>query len=220
MSDYAELVPERFPINDEEALRPDTVHFLRSSGSLASTTHVFSVADENSILPLLAVHDFVVTPDFQQAVEHVVKTGNATEIYTLSKAAFYSTALHLRAYTSPASAAPLASISRSLLSLGKQTMNFPPDSPHSDHPISIAAVGVGRRSQMFVKDSVPYFWDIDGGTHGLLYKVSDGKRVRIGEFLVHHSFGKDCVFALDSRALSGVVGLLSCVAMLRRIDSF
>ena len=223
MLNYAGLVPERFPINEEQRFRPDTVYFLRFSGMLRTSIHVYKVSNETALSSFLEVERFSTTKDdFRQAVEDAIKDGNVAEDYIFSKAAVYSmTIVMKRASEASSSATPLATISRSLRSLGKQTIDFPSGSPHSDHTISVAPVGVGRSSHMFVKDSVPYFWDVvEGGTHWQLHKVMDGTRVKIGELSVKKSYGKDCVFVLDSRALDEVVGLVSCVAVLYRMDSF
>lgn len=81
-------------------------------------------------------------------------------------------------------------------------------------------VGAGQKEQIFAKDSVPYFWDMEGGKHGTLYKVIDGKRVKIAEFAARHGYDKDCVLVLDVEQLNEVVTIASCVALLNRMDSF
>ncbi|KAH8175076.1 hypothetical protein LIA77_06495 [Sarocladium implicatum] len=220
MLNYADLVPERFPINEETKFRPDKVFLLKSSGTLTTSIHAHNVSSEGAISSYLGVSDFTITNDFRQAVEKAVRDENIAESYTFSRAAFYSTTIQMTK-TAESSTTPLATLSRSLLSLGKQTITFPSSSPHSDHEITIAPVGVGRSSHMFVKDSVPYFWDVvEGGTHWRLHKVVEGRRVRVGELSVRRAYGKDCVVVLDGREIGEVVGLVSCVAVLFRMDSF
>jgi hypothetical protein len=46
-----------------------------------------------------------------------------------------------------------------ILSMGTTTLTFQNGSEHSSHPIEIKPLGVGRRAERFVKDSVMYTWE-------------------------------------------------------------
>lgn len=221
MLDYADLKPEDYPVVEAQGLDPDIVYFLHSSNSL---THHIRVTDISSELPRMqsgsADEDRFITDKFLHAAQDVHQSRKCTEMYRVSKKAFYSTSFDLRASSATADSLPLVSITRSLRSLGKQAFHFPEGSLHSTHEISISAVGIGRRSYMFVKDSVPYFWDMDNGKRGCLHKVVDGKRRRVGELGLRHSYERDCVLVLDSSALDMIVAVASCVAVMNRLDSF
>ena len=55
----------------------------------------------------------------------------------------------------------VAEWSNPITSLGKNKFTFLAESPHSSHDIEIKSLGVGRRAESFVVDSVLYIWEVE-----------------------------------------------------------
>ncbi|KAB5515529.1 hypothetical protein GE09DRAFT_1159879 [Coniochaeta sp. 2T2.1] len=136
------------------------------------------------------------------------------------------TRTHLVA-TTPDNNTPVAELSSGgLWSLGQWSLTFPPDSSHSSHEIKPRPVGVGARADWFVKDSIPYFWDmvhvgIGGGR--MVYKLFnavDGKRVEVGRFETLKARDKSGILWLDGGEVDEVVACLTVVATVNRVESF
>lgn len=87
-------------------------------------------------------------------------------------------------------------------------------------------VGIASREDWFVVDSVPYFWDmsIESGTLCKLYKVVDQKRVEVARCrsTSRRASPRDHegVLLVDKNQADEVVVVATCIAMLKRIDSF
>ncbi|GAB1317940.1 hypothetical protein MFIFM68171_08150 [Madurella fahalii] len=118
----------------------------------------------------------------------------------------------------------VAELSNPLWSLGKWTIKFPVGSPHSGHDIQLRPAGVATRADEFVKDSVPYFWDVvDGRRLCKLYRAMDGKKVEIARFVGDGARARDGVLVVAGQGEEGVdeiVVMLTLVGVLNRSESF
>jgi hypothetical protein len=87
-------------------------------------------------------------------------------------------------------------------------------------------VGIASREDWFVVDSVPFFWDmaLESGTVCHLYKVVDQKRVELARFRSRSKSPSardhEGVLLVDKNLADEVIVVATCVAMLKRIDSF
>lgn len=122
---------------------------------------------------------------------------------------------------------PVAEVSSPLWSLGKWTLKFPAGSPHSAHDILLHPAGFAARADEFVKDSVPYFWDMleeDGRRLCKLYRARDGKKVEIARFVGKNVRARDGVLLLGAEegkeGVDEVVVMLTLVGVLNRSESF
>ncbi len=79
------------------------------------------------------------------------------------------------------------------VSIDTSRVRFPAGSPHSRHDVEVApvdeaaargaaaAAAGGRTHECFIRHSVPYFWDMTGGsTGGVLYKCMNQRRCEVG----------------------------------------
>ncbi|UNI18553.1 hypothetical protein JDV02_004816 [Purpureocillium takamizusanense] len=107
-----------------------------------------------------------------------------------------------------------------VLDLTSHTVRFPADSTHCAHDVELRPVSVWAKQETFVKDSVPYLWDMSmGRKSGVLYKtvgLDEKQRVPVAKFVAKNWFKNCCVLLLDEGRLDAVVTLATCVAVLNR----
>ncbi|KAJ9165551.1 hypothetical protein NKR19_g274 [Coniochaeta hoffmannii] len=122
---------------------------------------------------------------------------------------------------------PLAELSSGgLWSLGQWDITFPPGSTHCTHDIKLRPVGVGARADWFVKDSVPYFWDLvhvglaGGQTVYELFKGVDGKRVQVARFEALRARDRSGILWVDGDGADEAVVCVTLVATINRVESF
>jgi len=207
---------EDFPVDDSVTIQPSKIYFLNSSNGFATSIQVLELVPETSQVSF----NGSITTDFRRQVDTAVKANNddkSLEAYRLSKKSWLAMGMQM---CDAKSNAPLVDLGSTVWKYGLWAFAFPPGSPHSTHDIEMKPFAVSKRAQLFVKDSVPFVWELDSARHGVLYKVGDRTRRPIGEFGAEHGYSKDCVFVLDERELDAVVGVASVAALLNRADSF
>lgn len=187
------------PLNDDSHFNPDQFLLIRSP-SLASTIEGFELPTqpENNANP--------------------GPTPASPACMTISRKSLLHRSYQL--YVDQESDM-VATISNSLRSLGHWTLDFPADSPHSSHPLTIRPVKVNSRVDFFVKDSVPYLWGFfDGGNTKALFKGLGDGVVKVAEFNAHSTQRVDGTFAIDTAQIDRVVAVAACVACLKRVESW
>jgi hypothetical protein len=98
---------------------------------------------------------------------------------------------------------------------------FPTESPHSSHPIELRPAGMWRREDVFVKDSIPYIWDVlNASALCKPYKVIDNKKVEVARYTAKHSRDSTDVPVVDDKQVDVVVAVMTWPAVLKRSDSF
>jgi hypothetical protein len=119
----------------------------------------------------------------------------------------------------------IAHWSHPLSSLGEAVLSFPLDSPHSSHPISLQNKTWGLRSETFIVNSQPYFWEPDSYWHSTnmtLYKVTGSgeaeKKVEIGKYAQKWwgSIWTGGTFVVDEKEIDGIVACLTLIVVLRK----
>lgn len=110
-------------------------------------------------------------------------------------------------------------------SLGEAVLTFPSDSEHSSHPVSLQNKTWGLRSEAFVVNSQPYFWEPDSYWHSTsmtLYKVTGSgeaeKRIEVGKYAQKWwgSILTGGTLVVDDREIDGVVACLTLIVVLRK----
>ncbi|KFY05078.1 hypothetical protein O988_00280 [Pseudogymnoascus sp. VKM F-3808] len=204
-----------YPINEDATLQATKVIYVKSGSEFGLSVFVADVTDK-----------------FDGELDRLIGSGSESKLLNekakdaaLKKPAMLefhrSGRLSSNFTVKDTSNAVIAELSGPLLSLGRWTLGFVADSPHSDHDILVRPAGMMSRADEFVKDSIPYYWDIlDGRKLCKLYKVMDGKRVEIAHFLGENARARDGVLLLDGEQLDEVVACLTCVVMLNRSESF
>jgi hypothetical protein len=64
-------------------------------------------------------------------------------------------------------------------------MQFPPNSVHSSHPVDIKRGQIVPRTQVFVKDSIQYTWEMDSGIKDFrqtLFKITAQRKSAVAFF--------------------------------------
>jgi hypothetical protein len=204
----------KYPVNKDVPLRPTKAVYLQSGSEFARVITITDVSDSFATLGDIA------SLGKSSNVVETAKAGvvDRPTLLEVRRAGRFSTS---RDVVDPTGGA-IASLSCPIWSLGRWTLEFPAGSPHSEHAIILKPAGMASREDMFVKDSIPYFWDVqlDEGKTCKLYKAAGGERIEIGRFLTKSARDRDGVLLLDDSQIGEVVGYLTCVAMLNRLDSF
>lgn len=110
-------------------------------------------------------------------------------------------------------------------SVGEATLTFPEDSQHSSHLISLKNKRWGLRTESFVIDSVPFFWEMDSCWHSTnmtLYKTfgsgQSQRRIEVGKYAQKWwgSFVTGGTFVVDEEEIDGLVACLTLVVILKK----
>jgi len=140
----------------------------KSEDFALSTTGVFNptkflyISATNNFLNHVAVYDLTSLPNHKytslsdtyvaEAKSLAESISSYSAIFTLDRAHWYSTRTSITKEGSN-----VAGINAPLTAFGMRKFTFPSESPHSSHAIEMKPVGIGRRAEGFVKDSVQYF---------------------------------------------------------------
>lgn len=213
----------KYPIDTSAPLHPTRVLYLQDS-----TASSFNLADITSAtlgaVKLGDAHTSQPTSVFVTAKEASSTAPSALHFRRTKSGLFSASHLIVTAGSSDTQVAELSS--SGVLSFGRWTVSFPPDSTHCSHDLKLQPVGLWSSVDWFVQDSVPYFWDMadvnGAGGQGVcrLFKVADGKRVEVGRFLAQRMRDKGGVLVLDGQAVDEVVACATLVATINRVESF
>ena len=196
-------------------LKPNKIYFLDSlSGDFSDELRVLDLSSAVATGGYVGNLTKAFTKDVQQ-VAKVRKNESSTWAFELGRKTFSS---KMQFHDAKAGGNVVAELDMAILKQwGAWAMSFPEQSPHSSHDIEIRPVGIWKKEETFVKDSISYLWDLSGpGKSGKLYQVKDEKKVLVAEFVAKRWFVNNCVLVLDSELLDEVVVLASCVAVLNR----
>lgn len=120
---------------------------------------------------------------------------------------------------------PLAHWSHPWTSVGEAVLSFPEDSSHSPHPISLRNKRWGLRTESFVLNSVPYFWEMDSlwhSTNMTLYRVvGSGEtqtKTEVGKYAQKWwgAFVTGGTFVVDEKEIDSLVACLSLIVVLKK----
>ncbi|GJN75638.1 hypothetical protein PCL_04479 [Purpureocillium lilacinum] len=205
-------------VDEQPSFTPTKVFFINSSsGDFSDELHVLDLTSNVTLSPCSSTSPI---PDsLRDEVERAAseqKNDRSAWSFELTRGTFSSTMEFHDASAGGAVAAELDMPVLKHYSVWK--VRFPEGSPHSSHDVEVRPVSIWKKQETFVKDSVPYLWDMSmGGKGGVLYKtVEFEKRVPVAQFVAKNWFKNCCVLVLDDRQLDAVVALSTCVAVLNR----
>ena len=119
----------------------------------------------------------------------------------------------------------LATWSHPWSSVGEATLTFPDSSPHSPHPISLRNKRWGCRTELFVLNSVPYFWESNSiwhSTNMTLYKIMGSgeaeKKVELAKYAqrCYGGFVTGGTLVVNEEELDGVLACLTLMVVLKK----
>jgi hypothetical protein len=101
------------------------------------------------------------------------------------------------------------------------TLEFPPDSPYSAHPIKVStdSIWAFKFREKFVCGGVTYFWRgeglFSGDAMGLWRVWGEGQEVMVARF---EGRGWRGTLSVDERGVGALVAVLTCLVCLRKKD--
>jgi len=201
--------PEEIPLDESVALKPNKILFIKASSGFSAGSSVFDLTnivkhnyDGMSAEYIYELHVFAKDLEARDAVFEIKQPK----------------AFKRQKVVTDESQNEVATISAPIMAFGIRTFSFPQGSTHSTHDIEMKPVGMGRRAEGFVKDSVLYFWDKKENI-AMLTKVIGDKRVEIAKFGAKHTYDKGGILALDTTQLDEIIVLITCVTLLNQLDS-
>jgi hypothetical protein len=205
--------PEDFPTDERASFTPTKIFYIRAPKNFSGdvTTHDVTSLTTDTYDGLSGSYI-----DTVKALSHGLLAETAD--YTFKRKSFLHTHTHVFSTTG----LRVAEISAPVFAFGARTFVFPKSSAHSSHAIEMKPVGVARRAESFVKDSVLYFWDTEGMkvVDRVLVKVVGGKKVPVARYGSRHAWDGSGVLVVDGREVDEAVAVVSCVALLELRDSF
>jgi len=197
--------PADYPVNQDIRFQPTKVYYHQNNGGFSVSLAIYDITDK------VKVTDPVYLEDAKSLSSGV---NPALEIRQES--------WHTRNYKAFGRAgAVVAEASGPLLDLGRWKIKFPAESVHSTHDLELRPTGPGRRQDVFVLESVPYFWDmVDPKGVYKLYKVDMGLRVEVANFTSKSHRDLEGVLIVNDKEVGGVVAIVTSIAVLKRDDSF
>ncbi|KAK5652328.1 hypothetical protein OQA88_10678 [Cercophora sp. LCS_1] len=198
-----------FPIDEATPFVPTKAVYIQEATEFALSITITDVTAS------VATH---LSPDIQPSLLEGAKSAASTSSPTIKLTRPNRLSRSWTA-TNP-SGATVADLSNPIWSLGKWIIKFPANSPHSEHDIQLRPASAASRADEFVKDSVPFFWDlIDGRKLIKLYRALDGKKVEVARFLGENVRAQEGVL-LVGEGVDDVVAVLTVFGALNRLESF
>ncbi|KAF2963917.1 hypothetical protein GQX73_g9678 [Xylaria multiplex] len=208
--------PQDFPVNQEVVLRPTQTFYLRGAIHFKTDAQIFDLTGRLRQPWNNFSHAFL---DETGSVAQKLREGGARPTYEISSCG--NMMRTIKTMTDGAGN-KLCDLNITFISFDSSTVKFPAGSPHSRHAIEMCPVGDAgndeAKHEAFVKNSIPYFWDMTRGRVGILYKCLNQQRVEIAR-VAGFGFDKDAVLVLNGDELDDVVALSTCIILLNGRDA-
>ncbi|KAI1208864.1 uncharacterized protein F4807DRAFT_429778 [Annulohypoxylon truncatum] len=211
--------PDDFPLNTDVVLQPTRAFYLKGCIHFKATAQIIDLSGR---LQSPFVGDF--SHAFLDEAEQVARKLSSSSSPTYEIKSSGNMMRTLKTIADGSSGERVCDLNITFVSFGSSTVRFPKDSPHSRHEVELCPVG-GRaaggdesKHEAFVKNSIPYFWDMTRGRVGILYKCLNQKRVEIGR-VAGYGFDKDAVLVLNGNELDDVVAIATCIILLNGRDA-
>lgn len=208
--------PEDFPINQEISLRPTQMFYLRSAIHFKTDAQIYELTGRLRQPWNDFSHAFL---DETSTVAQKLREGGGPPTYAISSCGNMMRTIKTM---TDSQGEKLCDLNITFISFDCSTVRFPPGSSHSRHQIEMCPVGDKgddeKKHEAFVKNSIPYFWDMTNGRVGILYKCLNQKRVEIAR-VAGFGFDKDAVLVLNGHELDDVVALSTCIILLNGRDA-
>ncbi|TGJ78393.1 hypothetical protein E0Z10_g10368 [Xylaria hypoxylon] len=207
--------PEDFPINKKVVLEPTQTFFLKGAIHFKTNAQIYDLTGRLRQPWNDFSHAFL---DETDSVAQKLKEGGSPTYEISSCGNMMRTVKTM----TDGQGNKLCDLNITFVSFDSSMVKFPPGSEHSRHHIEICPVGESgndeAKHEAFVKNSIPYFWDMTGGRVGILYKCLNQKRVEIAR-VAGFGFDKDAVLVLNGDELDDVVALSTCIILLNGRDA-
>ncbi|OTB06626.1 hypothetical protein M426DRAFT_318682 [Hypoxylon sp. CI-4A] len=202
--------PDDFPINEDVVLQPTRVFFLKGCVHFKTDAAIIELSGQmRSPFQGDFSHGFL--DEAEQAAQRLARKP-AYEIKSSG-----NMMRTLKTMTDGRSGDKVCDLNMTFVSFDSSVVRFPPGSRHSRHPVEMCPVGGSGRDdskhEAFVKNSIPYFWDMTRGRVGILYKCLNQKRVEIGR-VAGYGFDRDAILVLNGEELDDAVAISTCIVLL------
>jgi hypothetical protein len=146
--------PGATEIDPAPPFQPTRIFYIQKKSLIRSSIHILDLTTA-----LLETYNpqTGISPSFLAEAKKLVSSSPPPETIYILKSNLTSSHLTVTNRTGT----HLASWESPILALGTTTISFPDGSSHSSHPIEVKPLGVGRRAESFVKDSVTYVWEME-----------------------------------------------------------
>ncbi|KAH9909371.1 hypothetical protein F4778DRAFT_776522 [Xylariomycetidae sp. FL2044] len=213
--------PDDFPINQQAKLKPKRVFYLKNIIHFKTDAKIWELTGQVRKPFDDFGHAFL--DDVSRAAEKQEQQQQTPPKYEIKSSG--NMMRTIKTLTDGATGAKLCDLNITFVSFDSSTVRFPKgDAAHSRHDIELAPVGEGVAArtghECFVKNSIPYFWDMTarGGRVGVLHKTWNQQRCEIAK-VAPVGFANDAVLVLDGDELDDVVALGTCIILLNGRDS-
>lgn len=195
-----------------------------SSGGQLQPTRVFFILPHSSFTQVIKIIDLTDkiseaydTEAFKAKAKGLVKKSPPEPYLTATRTSWHSSRLLVR---QPPAYKVIAEWKASTWSTGATHLEFPTDSPHSSHPITMKLLSMWKWNESFVVDSVTYTWEVKNwaGNRYVLWKDlgfgQGGKEV--GNYLHAYMFDDGGILALDTNEVDEVVAAVTALSMMKK----
>jgi hypothetical protein len=208
--------PDDFPINQDVTLQPTQVFYLKGAIHFKTNSQIYELTGR------LRQHWDNFSHAFLDETGEVVRKlaeGGAPPKYEIASSGNMMRTLKTM---KDAAGNKVCDLNMTFVSFDSSTVRFPPGSEHSRHQIELCPVGDKgtdeAKHEAFVKNSIPYFWDMTHGRVGILYKCLNQTRVEIAR-VAGFGFDKDAVLVLNGNELDDAVAISTCIILLNGRDA-
>jgi hypothetical protein len=201
--------PEQYAIDTTAQFAPDTFIWLEQSRGLNGGA---SLKDITSVQ--LPSSEGIMS---HKSIGHAKITAEAMSdtTYRISR----KTVLKSAYTVSDSTDQEVCAISSPMFSRNIRKFTFPVNSPHSNHYLEMKPVGLARKAQYFVQESVVHFWE--GVDKDLaLWKTGGNMKIKVAEFGGLRAFSREGLLVVASGEVDVVVAIVTCFSALNRSDSF
>lgn len=214
MSSSYPFHPDDFPVKEGVVLKPTKTFCLKGAIHFKTTAKIIDLTGHLR----QPFNDF--SHAFLDEASQAASKLEGKPVYEISSCG--NMMRTIKTMTAAPSGDKVCDLNITFVSFGSSTVRFPKDSSHSRHEIELCPVGdsglTEKKHEAFVKNSIPYFWDMTGGTVGVLYKCLNQERVEIAR-VAGYGFAKDAVLVLNGDELDDVVTLATAIILLNGRDA-
>ncbi|KAH7385962.1 kinetochore complex Fta4 of Sim4 subunit, or CENP-50-domain-containing protein [Pyrenochaeta sp. MPI-SDFR-AT-0127] len=189
---------------ETRSFHPTAVYWISPHGMLTKNITVLDLSKDMDV-PYTGM-----TNEYKEEVKKTLKDHSFTPAVTCQRTNW----LGLKYDIADDQNRTIAQWSHPWSSVGEAILSFPEDSTHSPHPISLRNKRWGLRTESFVHNSVPYFWEMDSlwhSTNMTLYRVVGSgdaqNKIEVGKYAQKWwgAFVTGGTFVVDEKELNGVV---------------
>ncbi|KAI1382134.1 hypothetical protein F4677DRAFT_400986 [Hypoxylon crocopeplum] len=206
--------PEDFPINEDIVLQPTKVFYLKGCIHFKTTAKILDLSGRVR-QPFNG--DF--SHAFLDEAEQAARKAEDSPAYEIKSSG--NMMRTLKTLTDGRSGEKVCDLNITFVSFDSSRVRFPAGSSHSRHEVELCPVegsSDASRHEAFVKNSIPYFWDMTRGRVGILYKCLNQKRVEVAR-VAGYGFDKDAVIVLNGNEVDDVVAISTCIILLNGRDA-